>query len=216
MQVAFGTPVFGSDGKRLGDVDGLVVDAGTKRATAIVVDAGLLDRTPEMVAVAAIRRSDDTGIHLDAPAATIAAEEEGIASEEVARPTREPEPIAFIPAAGVGGPVVTSDPAIPGEYPDDTPFFDIAPIDPPPVEIVSDLEENEVVLHRGTEAVSADGEKLGEVVAFTLGDMGLVDAVAVSEGFIFKHRAGFALADIDEFGTDRVHLRLSEAEAAAR
>ena len=36
MHIEFGAPVFGVGGKRLGEVDGLVVNAGTKRASAIL------------------------------------------------------------------------------------------------------------------------------------------------------------------------------------
>jgi hypothetical protein len=116
----------------------------------------------------------------------------------------------------VGGPIVADEPPPPGEYPDDSSFFDIAPIDPPPVEIESDLMENEVILGKGTEAISSDGHKVGDVVEVDLGDMGLVEAVTVAEGFIFRERASFPLAEINEFGTDKVHLRLTRAQTEGR
>src|SRR5215213_5033361 len=69
MHIEFGAPVFGAGGKRLGEVDGLVVNAGTKRASAILVDGGLFDRSKHMIGVSAITRSDQDGVHLDEPAA---------------------------------------------------------------------------------------------------------------------------------------------------
>jgi hypothetical protein len=216
MHVAFGAAVFGLSGERLGDVDGLVVDAGTKRARAILVDAGFLGQTKRMVAVSAVDRSDGEGLHLDATDATTRDESPAVGEEEVSFPERVQPPIDFISAAGAGGPVVAVDPAVQGPYPGNTSFFDVAPIDPPPVEVESNLGENEVILGKRTRAISSDGHDVGDVESFELGDLGLVDAIGLESGLIFKDRATLPLADIDEFGTDAVHLRLTRAQAEAR
>ncbi len=216
MRVQFGASVFASGGKRLGEVDGLVVDAGTKRARAVLVEEGVFDRTKQMVAVSAITGSDDDGLHLDATGATTDAQSPVLDAEEVAFPERGTQETTFIPGAGVGGPVYADPPAAPGQYPDDGSFFDVAPLDPPPVEVESNLEDNEVVLGTRTDAITSDHHTLGAVVAVDLGEMGLVAAIVVSEGVIFKEQSTFSLADIDEFGTNAVHLRLTKAEAEAR
>ena len=215
MQIEFGAPVFGVGGKRLGEVDGLVVNAGTKRASAILVDAGLFDRGKHMIGVSAITRSDQDGLHLDEPAATSEAESPTLDAEEISLAQRVEPPTEFIPAAGVGGPIYADTPAPAGEYPDESSFFEIAPLDPPVVEVESNLGENEVVLGSETHAISSDHERLGNVTAFELGDMGLVESITVSEGLIFKERQAFPLSEIDEFGTDAVHLRLTKSAAEA-
>jgi hypothetical protein len=169
-----------------------------------------------MIGVSAIVRSDQDGLHLQESASRTEAEASALDTEEVSFGQRVEPPTTFIPAAGVGGPLYADSPPAPGEYPESDSFFDIAPLDPPAVEVESNLGENEVVLNKGTKAVSSDDHPLGDVVAFDLGDMGLVQAVTVSEGLIFKERSTFALTDIDEFGTDAVHLRLTKAAAEAR
>ena len=214
MLIEFGASVIGVGGKRLGEVDGLIVNAGTKRVSSLLVDAGLFDRAKHKVGVSAIQSVDQQGIHLETTARA-EAQSPTYAEEEVAFPQRVEPPEVFSPAAGVGGPVVVDD-EVSSEYPHSDSFFDIAPIDPPPVEIESNLLENEVILGKGTDAISSDGHKVGDVVALELGDMGQVDAVTVSEGFIFKERATFNLAEIDEFGTNAVHLKLDRAQAEAR
>jgi hypothetical protein len=83
------------------------------------------------------------------------------------------------------------------------------------VEVESNLGQNEVVLGSETHAISSDHERLGSVTAFELGDMGLVESIAVSEGLIFKERRIFPLNEIDEFGTNAVHLGLSRSAAEA-
>ena len=216
MQVEFGAPVFGVDGKRLGEVDGLVVNAGTKRASAILVDAGLFDRGKHVIGISAITRSDQDGIRLDEPAETSEAPSQTLDSEEVSFAQRVEPPVEFIPAGGVGGPVYADTEATPGKYPDDSSFFEIAPIDPPAVEVESNLGANEVVLGRETHALSSDQERLGNVIAFELGDMGLVESVLVSEGLIFKERLTFPLNEIEEVGTNAVHLGVTRSAAEAR
>lgn len=213
MQVEFGASIYGEGGKRLGTVNGLLVDAGTKRATSIVVDEGLFDSARHMIAVSAIARSDQDGLHLEESAARAETESSALDSEEVSFPQRVEPPTTFIPAAGVGGPLYADAPPAPGDYPDSDSFFDVAPLDPPAVEVESNLGENEVVLGKGTRALSSDHQHLGDVVALELGDMGLVESITVSEGLIFKERSTFTSADIDEFGTDVVHLRLTKAAA---
>jgi uncharacterized protein YrrD len=215
MQVEFGAPVFGVGGKRLGAVDGLVVNAGTKRASAILVDAGLFDRGKHMIGISAITKIDQDGLHLDEPAATSEAGSQTLDTEEVSIAPRVEPPTEYIPAAGVGGGVYADTPATPGAYPDESSFFELAPLDPPVVEVESNLGQNEVVLGSETHAISSDHQRLGNVTAFELGDMGLVESIAVSEGLIFKERRTFRLNEIDEFGTNAVHLRLTQSTAEA-
>ena len=69
LGVAFGASILGKGGKRLGAVDGLLVDAGTKRATSVVVDEGLFDSAKHMIGVSSIARSDQDGLHLQESAA---------------------------------------------------------------------------------------------------------------------------------------------------
>jgi uncharacterized protein YrrD len=216
MQVKLGAPVFGVGGKRIGEVEALIANAGTKRANYILVDEGLLDRTGHLVAISAIARGGEDGVHLDATGARTNEESPVLDSEEVAFAQRVEPPTTFIPAAGVGGPVIASDPAVPGEYPDDPSFFDIAPIDPPPVEIESNLGENEVRLGKGSDVLSADGLKIGDVTDFELGDMGLIDNITVSEGLLFKHSQQFTLAEIAELDSNAIHLRVTRDEAEKR
>src|SRR4051812_21667120 len=86
MNVELGSPVLDSSGKKLGDVDGIVVDAGTKRARAIVVNTGLFGRSRHIVELSAISSSDDAGLHLDASGATTDKESPVLDSVEVADP----------------------------------------------------------------------------------------------------------------------------------
>lgn len=216
MLVEFGASVLGKDGKQLGTVSGMLVNAGTKHATSVVVDEGLLNPAKHMIGVSTIARSDQDGLHLEESVTEAQSESSALESEEVSSPQRVEPSTTFIPAAGVGGPLYADAPPAAGDYPDSGSFFDIAPLDPPAVEVESNLGENEVVLNKGTRAISSDHHHLGDVVAFELGEMGLVESVTVSEGVIFKQRSTFSVTEIKEFGTDTVYLGLPKSHAEAR
>ena len=205
MLIRVGDSVFGVGGKELGKVDGVVVNAGTMRATGILVHSGLPGHVERIPAVTGVGRTDERGLHLDTIGPVAKAESPILDSEKVAFAQRVQPEETFIPAAGVGGPVYASEPNVSGRYPDDSSFFEMAPIDPPPVEVLSNLEENEVKLTRHTEVLSSDGHGLGRVESYTLGDMGLVDGLTVSGD------TAYTTNQIAEFGTDKVRLKAGVA-----
>ena len=205
MLIRVGDSVFGVGGKEVGKIAGLVVNAGTMRATGILVHSGLFGHNERILGVTGIGTTDERGLHLDTTGPVAASESPIVDSEEVAIAQRVQPEETFIPAAGVGGPVYATDPNVSGKYPDDSSFFEMAPIDPPPVEILSNIGENEVKLTNHTEALASDGHHLGRVESFALGSMGLVDSFTLSDG------KSFTTAQIDEFGTDKVHLKAGAA-----
>ena len=216
MQIEFGAPVFGVGGKRLGEVDGLVVNAGTKRASAILVDAGLFDRGKHMIGVSAITRSDQDGLHLDEPAAT------SEAAFADARFGRDIDCPASRTADGVhprGGSRRASLRRHPCAVPGNTLTKAASSNSPRSTRRWSRSSRTWAKTRScsasETHAISSDHERLGNVTAFELGDMGLVESITVSEGLIFKERHAFPLTEIDEFGTNAVHLRLTKSAAEA-
>jgi hypothetical protein len=205
MQVRVGDSVFGVGGKDIGKVAGIVVDAGTMRATGILVHSGLFGHNERILGITGQATSDERGLHLDITGSEAVSEAPIVDSEEISLAQRVQPEETFIPAAGVGGPVYATDPNVPGKYPDDSSFFEMAPIDPPPVEIISNLGENSVKLTGHAEAVSSDGHGLGHIASYSLGDMGTVDGITLTDG------TTFTLSQINEFGTDKVHLKAGAA-----
>src|SRR5262245_28433647 len=105
MDVELGSAVIDSNGQRLGDVDGIVLHAGTRLARSIFVNSGLFCRSRHLIEISAIASSDEAGLRLDASGATTDAQSPVLDSEEVAEPQRVEPPTTYISAAGVGGPV---------------------------------------------------------------------------------------------------------------
>ena len=78
MQIGFGVPVYGIGDKHLGEVGSIIVNAGTKRARAILIDSGVLGGSKHILEVSAIKSADANGVgtgwgdglHLEAVSAT--------------------------------------------------------------------------------------------------------------------------------------------------
>jgi hypothetical protein len=175
------------------------------RARGLLVHSGIFGHNERVMGITGLAMSDERGVHLDTTGPEAVSESPIVESETVAFAQRVQPEETFIPAAGVGGPVYTTEPNVTGKYPDDSSFFEIAPLDPPPVEVISNLGENSVKLTGHAEAISSEGRGLGQIASYTLGDMGTVDAITLSDG------TSFTTAQIDEFGTDKVHLKAGVA-----
>jgi hypothetical protein len=207
MKIDFGQEVRASDGETVGAVAGLVVNGSTFEVTRVLVGHGR-GEPPRLVDVSAVTTSDGERIALDLSRQSFAAMPM-LDSREVATQPRVPEFPTIVPTGGVGGPVLTDASAGgPGSPGGD--FFDVAPIDPPTVQVESNLLFSEAVLHRGSDVVSSDGHKIGTLDEASLGDLGIVEALVVRAGFLFHHDLRIPVSEVADFGTDRVHLKITK------
>jgi len=79
----------------------------------------------------------------------------------------------------------------------------------------SNLLTSEVVLHKGSEVVSSDGHKVGTLDEVVFGELGVVDGFVVRAGFLFHHDLRIPVSAVADFGTDKVHLKITK-DAAER
>jgi sporulation protein YlmC with PRC-barrel domain len=212
VKIDFGQEVRASDGEAVGSVVGVVVNGGTFEVTRVLVGPGR-GEPPRLVDVSAVKTSGGDGIALDLSRQSYEAMPM-LDSREIVTEPRVPEFPTIIPTGGVGGPVLTDASAGgPGSPGGD--FFDVAPIDPPTVQVESNLLFSEAVLHRGSDVVSSDGHKIGTLDEASLGDLGIVEALVVRAGFLFHHDLRIPVSEVAEFGTDRVHLKITKDAAEA-
>lgn len=213
MQIDFGQKVKANDGKAVGSVVGLVLNGDTFEVTRILVGHGR-GEPPRLVDVSVAQAGGDGAIALDMPVASFEATPRLASREAVTEPDMPVFP-TIIPASGVGGPVLAdssdSGPGYPGGG-----FFDIAPIDPPVVQVESNLLFSEVVLHHGSDVIASDGDKVGTVDEASFGDLGVIAGIVVRAGFLFHHDLHLPVADLASFETNRVNLKLTKEEAELR
>ena len=211
MQVDLGQDVFSSDGKKLGSVRALVVDAGTKEVRRIAVGGGL-SGGERLVDLSAIAGTGPDGVRLDLTAAAAESLPRFVREEHVEARHEDAEPF-LLPTGGVGGPIFYDNPTAGAGYPGTGSFFDPAPINPPPVEVESNILETEVMIGKGTDVVGADGRKVGTVDEVFTGDRGTVEAFLVKAGFLFKHDVRIPIAWVKEVDDDRVLLTVTAEDA---
>ena len=210
MRIAYGTEIRARDGEVLGSVDGLVVAADTRLVRQVLLGSGLFHDQQRLVEVSGLSAEGD-GLRLDLTRDQAEALPQYVRVER-ALPGRALEEPLFMPASGVGGPVIVDDVGPASDYPDNEGLIDVAPIDPPPVEVQSNLLETEVVLHKGADVVSADGHKVGDLAAVETGDRGTVERLTVRSGFIFTDDREIDGAAVREFDDDRVVLTAGRDE----
>lgn len=212
MDIEIGRDVFASDGEKVGTVEGLVIDSGTNELRRIVIGGGIFSGSSRLVDVSAITASGADGVRLDI-AAKDADRLPQFAREDHVEVTRRDEPAMIMPAMAVGGPIFYENPTTGAGYPGGGGLFDPAPIDPPPLEVESNLETNEVMLRKGAEVVGADGDKVGTVDEVLTGDREAVTGFVVKSGFLFKHDVHIPMEWVKEIDDQRVHLSVTADEA---
>jgi sporulation protein YlmC with PRC-barrel domain len=211
MRIVLGSDVYGSDGEYFGHAAGVVVDSGARRVTRLLIGGGPLGDGERMADIALVHSTEADRMSLVVDRA--GAESFPVYAKEThVYPDREPEFPVILPASGAGGPVLFDNPQTGMGYPGGD-MFDPAPIDPPRMEVVSNLLTAEVMLPKGSDVVSADGHKVGDLDELELSSDASVATVIVRAGFLFHHDLRLDAGDISEFDDGKLHLRVTKDAA---
>ena len=215
MQIEFGAPVFAVGGKRLGEVEGWSSTLA-QRASAIIVDAGLFDRGKHMIGVSAVTRSDQDGLHLDEPTASERSRRRRHSTLKKchSRSGSNRSRSSSLRRESAGESTRTMR-RRPGSIPMKAASSEIARSTPRWWRSSRTWAENEVVLGKETHAISSDHERLGNVIAFELATWGWSTQSRSLRDHL-QERSTFPLTEIEEFGTNAVHLGLTRSVAEAR
>ncbi len=213
MHISLGSEIYGSDGEYFGSAAGVVVDAQPRRATRLLIGSGPLGGNDRMADIALITSSVDGRIVVEVDRNGAEAFPEYV-KERYVHPDRVQDFPVILPAAGVGGPVMYDNPQTGDGYPGGD-MFDPAPIDPPRLEVISNLLTTEVMLPKGSDIVSADGHKVGELDDMTLDSDGHVESLVVRAGFLFHHDLRLDASAIDEYLDHKITLKITKDEAEA-
>jgi sporulation protein YlmC with PRC-barrel domain len=210
MRIVLGSEVLASDGEKIGDVDGIVVDSGNGRVQQLLVESGLLRRRRRLVGISAVQ-AGGAPLRLDMTKATADQLPTYIQFEATLQSPQTPEMPMVLPAAGVGGPVMAEPVQGAIDYTGSGSFIESAPIDPDPSEVISNLEENDVILGRDTRVVDWGGDDLGGLEQIEIDGDAAITQVVVSEGVLFERDRTIAGSAITAYGDNRIHVRTSGA-----
>lgn len=222
MRIDLGKAVISRDGDRIGDVDSLVVDYGTKEIAQFIVSTGLMGGSDRIVDISMVERvGDDGAVYLNISSAGV--DELPPFVEEQFVIAREDQ-LSEMPHAWAGG---TGDMHIywAGGYGGETigattpaygasgSFWDVAPARAPIVENESNLREDMVVVNEGTDVVDKDGDKIGTVDQVMFDEDGRIAGFVVKAGFLFHHDVRVPADWIETVTGDTVHLSVTADEA---
>lgn len=208
MDIAIGADVLGTNGK-LGSVHRVIVDARSNTVTDLVVKHGFPFTTDRVLPLGLVRAVDQAGVHADL-------DERGFEAlngfsdghYRAADPDYTGPPgyshdtflldaaTASLGAGGTGGFGYTSPPmGFPGG------------------EEISPDNMARAIIQPGTDVLDADGEKVGEVEAFTASAAtGEAGHITLRQGHIFTHDAPLPAEWIAELSDKGVVLRVRKAE----
>ncbi len=96
-------------------------------------------------------------------------------------------------------------------------FFQPAIVGDVATQIVSPIDESDIVVGKGTEVYSIDGFKLGQVDEITFDEQGKISGFSFEKGHIFnKKEFSVSVDDVDGLTTDYVRLKVTKDALAAR
>jgi uncharacterized protein YrrD len=197
-RLAIGARVRSADGHEIGQVDGLIVDPYTHLIRAVVVRRGLILHHDVEIAISAIAGGTEAELRLRLTAEQVRALPEFVEARYAAPPT------GFVP---------------PGEYVRDNLLWPIGePLLPPPP-----LRRNETAVRwymnnseitEGSDVISSDGHKIGEVHAVTVEpSTGRPLSLVVRRGLLFSREIELPADLIRDVGERVVYIDL-DAQAA--
>lgn len=207
MEFKRGADVHMADGKKVGDVERVVMDPVTKEVTHIVIDKGIMFSEDKVVPLTWIEEAEENRVTLRA----------GIDQQEFDElpsfetfdlvpftpadedyPDTAPTPLYWYPTAGVAW----------WDYPGLRGFYSR------PAYIVEEEEnipEGAVALRAGAKVIAADGEQVGTVERVITAEGGnRATHLVVSEGVLFPEKKLIPTNWINSVQEDRVLLAVGE------
>ena len=215
MRIALGQDVFARDGKRVGNIDRLVLNDKTHHVDRIVVHKSVFFSTDKLVERLFIDRVDEAGVYLSIDAA----EEEKLPDYyhgqyyEWNPDSSAVFPVPF-PGWYTGSLLYVGSPMSGRGYPGTRSFFELAPIDALQIRPESNMAEGEVRISRGTGVVSADDHALGHAHDILFDETGALTGLIVRFGLVHKHDLQVPAAWVAEIDDDRLRLTVTAAETA--
>ena len=217
-QVAIGDKVLSKDGHGLGKVEHLVVDPAKRELAAFIVDKGIFDRG----------RVCDLGyvdnVDGDKVVLKLDRDQANQLPEWV-----EQEFIQFNESAGLSGGGRTFDNSGGGTWYHMGPsgagvpstgassFFQPAIVGDVSTQVVSPIDESDIVVGKGTEVFSIDGFKLGKIDELSFDDEGKISGFSFEQGNIFsKKDFSVSVDDVDGLTKNYVRLKVTKDALESR
>jgi uncharacterized protein YrrD len=205
MKLKQDSNVVTAGGDEVGRIDRVVIDPQTERVTHVVVRKGIFFTEDKVVPIEMIDAADEEQVRLRQDAGDLESlpdfiEEEYLPVDAESGPSSESwgyvPPFYWYPPMGHAPPMGYPGYAMP-------PYI---------VETERNIPDYTVSLKEGSDVVSADGEKVGDVSqVFIDPDTDQVTHFLISEGFLFREKKLVPVHWVSEVAEDKVHLAVDSA-----
>lgn len=217
-EVRIGDKVYSSDGHGMGEVKHLVIDPARKALQAFIIDKGIFDRG----------RVCDLGyvdnVDGDKVVLKLTRDQGDQLPEWV-----EQEFIQFNETSSLSSGGRTFDNAGGGVWYHMGPagagvpstgassFFQPAIVGDVSTQIVSPIDESDIVVGKGTQVYSIDGYQVGLIDELTFDDQGKISGFSFQKGHIFRRTdVHVSVDDVDGLTSDYVRLKLTKEQIESR
>ncbi len=216
VEIELGKPVVSSDGKHVGDVDGLVLDIEREDLQQLVVRKETVLNEERAVHRRSVARVDQDGaVHLTINSEMFERLPRFV--EETFILPRETDELRYPPHEWTSGygqyPVLLWGPTSilvrhqPG----------VRPVSPPgATKMPTTLPLGEVEINGQTEVIGSDGESLGTVDEIISDASGNITGLVIKEGILVQHRIRVPVEWIASIWSNQVELSLTAAEVKQR
>ncbi|MEZ4524149.1 MAG: PRC-barrel domain-containing protein [Thermomicrobiales bacterium] len=213
MNIRIGKHVVSRDGTHIGKVDHLALDADAGKLLAIVVRSGVFYSNDRLIEPGSIDYVESDGsIHLrlttdQARNLPIFIKEEYVSQEDPDLYPTISTPLGILWPASYATPHF-------GEYGEDKEFFETAQLDPPTVEVVSNLPADATEVGHRVHVVGSDNRGLGHVAGVRVEPHGAIESIIVESGHLgFHHESIIPWSDAKVVTHERVTLSLTSSES---
>lgn len=196
-RVRIGTPIIGADGKRIGEVDGVVLNPVNDRVRLIVMRKGLLFHSDQSFGVQSITKVDDEGVHV-----SFTRDDADVMDHWMDQDYLTP-PDGYFAGSGVFW--VARQTREMGE-------MNVEERDMESSDSSLGRQERLVELNQGMEVVDRDGENLGRIGDLAADAAGRISAFRVDQGRFRQSERWVPLPLVARTTDDRVVLTLTTAE----
>lgn len=206
MIIEEGAEVFTADGKKVGEVDRIVIDPASKEVTHVLVQKGFLFTTDKVVPINLISTSGEDRVTLREDAGDLEA-------------LPDFEETHYVPVNEVEAQADAETPAAPAMYwyppvgytwwgmTGGMPSYIYPPIPPYVVQTERNVPEGTVALKEGAKVLSADGEHVGNVEAVLTGvETDRATHLLVSKGVLLNKTVLIPTTWISTIMEKEVHL----------
>jgi uncharacterized protein YrrD len=218
MDLRLGMPVVSAEGRQLGSIDRIILEPDTHEVFGIISHKGRFLSDDRVIEVGFIESTDGEAVHLRLTAERADRLPRFVEHEFVAPTPEELRSMPYPVDGGVSGAGATVLPIMwrstysgHGFEVSQRSLLESSSADAAPIEVLTNLPDDALLVSKGTDVITQDGKKVGRVDDILFSD-DTISGVMVRTGLIHHHDISVPVSVIESITDKHVRLRVTHAE----